>query len=349
MRYLVVIAGTLNTKRFWPEGTSDADTIKLDITNGGFYYGVPHSNSKLRKTKVFDDAYCLVDDEKRPLVSDKGIVDIRLQGVDAPELHYPVEFEDSDALTLHYRQYFGKTATVDLLSALGGPNKKIDVEIWSYIDRPSDLFDAYGRAIGYAFTLNEHGDSFDLNINEWLINNGLAFPTFYSTMQFEELEYFAHLSNQASRYKRGIWRHLTNEVRKSQLKLKFRYSDRKFDRDKDRGPVMFPKVFRRASRWLRGMEIGEIDSKMTLQKFLKSQPTVTFSYLDDMVNFGPKYSIPIYKLEDVITGAGRISISPMRVVFYEKPSFVFNKRGIEISNFEENVLEGLETMYGTTS
>lgn len=346
MRYLVVIAGTINTSRFWPEGTSDADTIKLDITDGGFFYGVPHSNGKLKRTDVFEEAYCLVDNEKRPLISDKRIVDIRLQGVDAPELHYPVEFEGSDALTLHYRQYFGKTATADLLSALGGAGKKIECEIWSYIDKPSDLFDEFGRAIGYAFTVEEDSDKFELNINEWLLANGLAYPTFYSTMQMEELEYLAYIARQAARYKRGLWKYTSNEIRKSQLKLKFNYSDRKFDREKDRGPVIFPKVFRRASRWLRGIEIGEIDPKTTLPKFLKSQPPVTFSYLDDIVSFGPRYAIPVYKLEEVITGAGRISISPLRVVFYEKPSFVFNKRGIEIKSFEDPLYDSFETISG---
>lgn len=344
MRYLVVIAGSIDTNRFWPRGTADADTIKLDITNGGFYYGAPYSKSKLRKTNIFDSAYSLVDKEKKPLISDKGIVDIRLQGVDAPELHYPVQFENSDAHLIHYRQYYGKTATVDLLSALGGEEKNIDCEVWTYVDKPSDLFDAYGRALGYAFTLNSSGDAFDLHINEWLIESGLALPTFYSTMQIEEIEYLAYLAKRAARYKRGVWSNLTTEIRKSQLKLKFNYSDKKYERKEDIGPVMFPKVFRRACKWLRGIEIGEIKPKTSFTTFLKHQPSVNFSYIDDMLNFGPRYAIPIFKLEDVIYGTGRVGISPLKVVFYEEPSFIYDKRGKVIKEFEQPILNSLETI-----
>ena len=343
MRYLVVIAGKITTNNFWPRGTSDADTLKLDITDGGIFYGSPHSRNLIR-THVFDNAYCKVDKVKQPVISDKGIVEIRLQGVDAPELHYPVIYENSDAPVIHYRQYLGKTATVDMVTALGGQNKTINCEIWSYINKPSDLFDAYGRAIGYAFTVDQSGNNFDININELLVETGLAFPTFYTSMQYEELDYFHYLARLAIKHKRGVWGYYKNAVRTSKLKLQFKYSDREYDRDKDLGTLIFPKVFRRATRWVRGIEIGEIKSTKSFRKFLKSEPPVTFSYLDDILSFGTRFNIPVYNLYDLISSDNRVKVSPLQVVFYETPGLVYDSEGNEIKDFEDSFYSSISTI-----
>lgn len=338
MRYLVVTAGTIETSSFWPKGLADADTIKLNVNDGGFYYGSPFSQ-ELTQTHVFNNAYCLVNKKKFPLIDKKGIVEIRLQGVDAPELHFPVESKKTDAPMVNYRQYFGKTATVELTTALGGPNKTLGCEIWSYVDKPGDLFDAYGRVIGYAFITNSRGDDFVLNINETLLEAGLAFPMFYTSMQNEELEYFHYLAQKASRYRRGIWKYFRTAVRKSKLNLRFKYSDREYDKEKDLGTLIFPKVFRRACRWIRAIELGEIKDTTKFKKFLKSEPEVKFSYLDDILYFGTNYSIPVYKLEDLISSDNKAKISPLNVVFYETPSIVYKKNGEAITDFEDSLYE----------
>ncbi|MCA9802307.1 MAG: thermonuclease family protein [Cyanobacteria bacterium HKST-UBA02] len=340
MRYIVAVEGTVDTSQFWPRGTSDADTIKLDISRGGFYYGTFDAR-ELAATEVFEGAYCLVEDDRmKPLISKKRIVDIRLQGVDAPELHLPVEMEGLP--TEHYRQYFGKTATVKLLKALGGADQVLPCQVWSYVDSPADLFDAYGRLIGDVFI--NPGTGAEFHVNAWLVEKGHAVPTFYASMQPEEIAYLRELARRALKAGRGLWEYLINRVRRTDLKLRFRYSDRIFDQARDLGPVLFPKVFRRAAHWMAALKEGSIEPDTPFRDYLISQPPVVFTFTDDFLHHGPYSMIPRYYLEDVISQSGSLDILPMDAVFFEALSRIYDSNGREIKAFEEDPVGLLKTV-----
>ncbi|MBZ0186296.1 MAG: thermonuclease family protein [Candidatus Obscuribacterales bacterium] len=339
MRYIVAVEGTVKTDQFLPRGTSDADTVKLDISQGAIYYG-KFDSEELTETRIFEGAYALVENKKEPLISKKRIVDVRLQGIDAAELHLPVKIEGAN--TVHFRQYFGKTATVKLLKLLGGPGRVLPCQIWSYVDSPGDLFDAYGRLIGDAFI--DIDEKTTVHINSWLVEKGLVVPTFYASMLFEEIDYLLSLSSRAHSRRLGLWPYLTDRVKRSELKLTFRYSDRTYDPRADLGPVLFPKVFRRAANWMRALQTGSIDRATTFRDYLISEPPVVFAFLSDFLNYGPYAAIPRYYLEDAVTPGGIVKISPLDVIFFEQLSRIFDQNDIEIKSFEDDLIGLLHTV-----
>ncbi len=69
--------GTVSASQFWPEGSSDADTVKI-LVHQVRYAGRP--------TRVFDDA--IVMPIGKPPIDALGRMTVRLEGIDAPELHY---------------------------------------------------------------------------------------------------------------------------------------------------------------------------------------------------------------------------------------------------------------------
>jgi endonuclease YncB( thermonuclease family) len=83
----LMIDGTVDLSQFWPIGESDADTTKIVLTvlpSAAQYQptdGVP------RPTTKFDDACVKSFGQFKPIIKNRKIT-VRLQGVDAPELHY---------------------------------------------------------------------------------------------------------------------------------------------------------------------------------------------------------------------------------------------------------------------
>ena len=81
---LLELRATLNAAQFWPSGTADADTIKVALQGkrAGFVYDG-------RPTRAFTQARIA----NKPVISARQQVTVRLQGIDAPELHYRPTFQ----------------------------------------------------------------------------------------------------------------------------------------------------------------------------------------------------------------------------------------------------------------
>lgn len=121
-------------QQFWPQRSSDADTTKILVTVGSDAFRFrPAPADPFHVTHVFEGAVVL-GSVRKPAIDDKGRVTVRLQGVDAPELHYrPTAALKKKQQTaeqrelylqwnLEYRQYFAETATVavhELLAKAG--------------------------------------------------------------------------------------------------------------------------------------------------------------------------------------------------------------------------------------
>src|SRR5215472_2529318 len=82
---LLEVKGTLDVAQFWPTGGSDADTVNLGVKSPSFRFSATGKDSDLKPTTVFDNAR--VKGQKHP-VGYGNEVTIRLQGIDAPELHF---------------------------------------------------------------------------------------------------------------------------------------------------------------------------------------------------------------------------------------------------------------------
>src|SRR5206468_288876 len=84
---VLTIKGTLDTKQFWPDGKSDADTSKILVTvdpAAMVYRKTPGAKGK-NVFKVYSAAFS--DKQLKKPVVKKGVITVRLQGIDAPELH----------------------------------------------------------------------------------------------------------------------------------------------------------------------------------------------------------------------------------------------------------------------
>ena len=196
---LLKLRGTLDVAQFWPTGQSDADTTKVIVTVHGNSFqfsddGVTH----FKTTHAFDDARVKGKSGTKTAIGQHGQVTIRLQGIDAPELHYPLpplgnkagllaEQRDSyRALEkVEYRQYRGESSTAalgDLVHGLG----HVACEVTTRVSSPNEVFDTYGRFIG---DISVERDGHRTVLNDWLVANGWAFPTFYKSMTEAEIQH----------------------------------------------------------------------------------------------------------------------------------------------------------------
>lgn len=84
---LLRVSGTIQLDQFWPSGSADADTAKIlvDVGPGAFRFRAAPGGT-FGNTRAFDNA-TVVGRGRRPAIRN-GQVTVRLQGIDAPELHY---------------------------------------------------------------------------------------------------------------------------------------------------------------------------------------------------------------------------------------------------------------------
>ena len=85
MKGLLRVSGTVDLSQFWPNGDSDVDTVTVVVDDDGFQFSDDASPQGFRRTKVFEDAFI----DKKPVISKARKVTVRIQGIDAPELHCP--------------------------------------------------------------------------------------------------------------------------------------------------------------------------------------------------------------------------------------------------------------------
>src|SRR5262249_7412407 len=87
MHGLLELKGTIDLDQFWPKGTSDADTVHATPAGANAFTFRPHAGAPAVVTHAFNDAV-VKGRVSKPAIAKNGTVTIRLQGVDAPELHY---------------------------------------------------------------------------------------------------------------------------------------------------------------------------------------------------------------------------------------------------------------------
>jgi len=330
------VKGTIDLPQFWPNGTSDADTTKISVSVGKNAFRFRPSPTKPWKTtKVFFDAE--VVGKTRKLAIDKnGKLTIRLQGIDAAELHYrpqPVLKKNDQSANQHqvylqwnldYRQHFGETATVALYNLLSNAKKNpLKCTVVSQVDSPDDVFDTYGRMVGEIIvTINGKR----VNVNDWLLQNGWAFPTFYTSMTADEITRMTALSEKAKTKRLGIWGGFTRQIGKFDWSLVFRRKGAKVNAAADRGSVILPKLFRRQSTY----EVSK-RSKMASGSFhdYLAQHRDDLHTASDFLHQGPSAAIVQYL--DELVAANKLKVDPADLVFREMPSKLRSLKGGKIA------------------
>ena len=183
----LTVAGTIDISQFWPStkgGTSsDGDTIHLKVDPQSSFLFSASPKTKPKVTKAFIGAF-VVDGTKKPkVITAKNEIKIRLQGIDTPELHYPViakrDPSKKKAAATEFRQPYGASAASALhdhlkgfIGATGGT--LIHAIFVTRVDHLRNAIDSHGRFVGDILV----GTSATKSINTWLVEQGWAYPLF---------------------------------------------------------------------------------------------------------------------------------------------------------------------------
>src|SRR5215813_3110464 len=136
------VTGEIDLAQFWPNKKSDADTVAVQATN--FEFSPDPKTKPFKKTTVFQGAWIGKSKGKRQLVVHKGgKITIRLQGIDATELHFKEYFKSGLKGNVEYRQFLAETATTKLHDFLaGGGGSKVACRVTTRVDLPNQAAEA---------------------------------------------------------------------------------------------------------------------------------------------------------------------------------------------------------------
>ncbi|MFT4119837.1 thermonuclease family protein [Bradyrhizobium sp.] len=328
---LLEVGGTIDVSQFWPEGRSDADTTKVvvNVAPDAIRFR-KNDDSPFQPTRVFDNAKVRGRTATAPIKN--GKLTIRLQGIDAPELHYqpsPLSAAEKKgltdakrqayhAVTHSYRQFLGATSSKALHDFLAGTGEAtIACRVFTHVDAPNEVFDTYGRMVG-DIEVKVSGKTVD--INQWLVEQGFAYPTFYSSMNDDEIKTFLALSKAARSKKLPVWKHLARTVPAFDFDLREPKVNETAVLATDKGPVILPKLYRRYTNWS-ARKKAKVTSQ-TFQKFLAEgsggKPDTCYEIADFLAN-GVHSATP-RNFADFVEGGTKIKFQPDSLVFGEAPS-----------------------------
>lgn len=242
-----------------------------------------------------------------------GSVQLRLDGIDAPELHYGGAAQPS-----------GDTARDWLLGQLGFHNVEYKPHSTAVTSATPDSIpaviytaasDPNGRPISYLQVRATHPPKdgtwthvtsaiLDRTINAHALKTGVAYPTFYSSTPVEHMTHLRALAQTAREHKAGVW-----DADRSSL---FQLTDQ--SSIGPNGQLILPKLFRRCTDYLKAVAGG---FRGNLAEWLVANNTGSRKENDTVILPGGVES-PLSTLLDQRNSA--ISFTPdlLDIVFQEK-------------------------------
>ena len=310
---LLTIYGLLEQNQLWPRARGDADTLKVSIAGIDRPFRFKPDGKRAAVTKAFDTAVVRVQFGSTPVVKNNAVT-IRLQGIDAPELHY-----DN---TTHYRQPYGESATLALgaLLASGGEGS-LPCRVETRVESPNDVCDLYARVVGDVIV--KLGQRL-VNLNGWLAAQGWAFPAFYTSMSADEIAALTKSTEAARAKRKNIWRGYTPQIGPLDATLKER--PKNSAPAPDEGPVIWPKFFRRLVEWQGTGGAG------TLSTWLAGRATEKFVPTDEFLAHGPVSSIQ-QSLGKSLDAQDRQKFAPKDFVIVEKQSTLKTPEGKAVTGW----------------
>ena len=287
---------------YYEGGESDADTVKVEVESMRFS---PNGKAEwIEDLHTFDDARI----RGKKVIKDKKMT-VRLQGIDAPELHYG---------TSHwFRQHWGAKAASELekfVKPYVVDSATIDTYIYTMVEYPNDVFDIYARFVGDIIL-----SKVNLNMNQWLVEKGWAFPTFYNSMTRQEISNLDAKNQVARQQSNGIWKGFANKLIPFDFDLQ---TSRKRDAERidaatDNGDINLPKIFRRQVDYEVKKNSGSIDES-SFVSYLKSRNDQCYlakEFLEKRTNAQTR---ALYEFVD--DENGNINFEPNELVFVENTS-----------------------------
>ncbi len=333
---LLKVNGFIDLDQFWPKGESDADTIKI-LVQDTFQFQ-ENLQSEFKVTHSFDKAMMKVDDKKVPVMDGKNRITVRLQGVDTPELHCDstslskkalkalnkARKDEFKKLDKKYRQYFAESSVVALYEMLKkSGTSAVPCVVRTFVNEPNDVFDKYARLVG---DIEVEIDGKKVNINQWLVENGLAFPAFYASMNGEEIKTLLEASQLGRKNHPKFWRRMTKTMRFN-FKLLYRGRGAPLEPKKDVGSLALPKIYRRQRNWAVQKKAKILNDGF--KKFLAKNHDHCFLTEEFLVK---GRASAIHHLDEFLE-SGKLNIEPEDLVFRDSPSTLLSYDGTPVSRW----------------
>jgi len=199
-----------------------------------------------------------------------------------------------------------------------------DSRVLTQVDHPNEVFDTFGRLVGDIEI--EKGGS-PVNLNHWLVERGWAFPTYYSSMTNEEITAVDTLAKAARSKKLGVWKFLSKTVGTFDFTLREPKKNDLSVLATDKGPVLFPKLYRRFTSWSARHKAKVIN--MPFQAFLAGgvggKPDDCFEIADFLAN--GVHSAKRHTFDQFIQSGKTIKFEPGGLVFAEAASKLIRPDG----------------------
>ncbi len=335
---LLTIQGTLDLVQFWPDGESDADTTKVKITvAAGAIRFQPKKSAPAQVTTAFDGAWLKTVGGKKTVIDTKGRVTVRLQGIDAPELHYaPAPVGRSAAVTdamraalkavnHKYRQHHGQSATLALLTMLKKAGAAtLPCTFQTAVDHPNDVCDKYARVVGDV-VVDVNGKK--VNINRWVLEQGWAVPSYYNSMSAAEITALQKLAAKARAAGKGIWNDYRSKFGKFDFQLLYVPGKKSpgFAVGGDAGTLIMPKLFRRQTTWACYKEAGI--TALSFAQYLAGLKERFYETADYLANG----DLAMWQQMAKKVKAGEFLLGPGDMVFEEAASTLYSAAGVPVT------------------
>ena len=275
---LLVIKGELRVNQFWPKGGSDADTAVVEVLLADQKpFTFVDNNGGRHPTRVFYNSHVEGRQGPMPVVKfDKRLnankISVRLQGIDAPELHFQPTVAGSAGKNGKFRQNLAETCAHALYTYLSQLDlDRIPCEVLSRVQKPSDVCDVYGRVVG---NLIIGGDAAKIDINHWLIREGWGLPGLYNSMTKNEIRQILVDHAYASAQKRGLFKakYVTRSLVAFDRTKRYKKGTDSFTAYADKGKVNFPKFFRRQADHHVRRAVGTPGTPAAFLAYVASKP-----------------------------------------------------------------------------
>jgi endonuclease YncB( thermonuclease family) len=318
---LLEVHGHIDLAQIWPEGNSDADTLKVVINEkaGAFRFRAG-PKEKFQVTHVFSKVKIKGRRITSPILLDRKTgrpqIVIRLQGIDAPELHFIAQslIKGKKLNGKDFRQPFGKTSSLQLAKFLKRFGESpLPCRVITAVDYPNEVFDVYGRFVG-DILIDQNGKSH--NVNQYLVSAGWAFPAFYNSMSRQEILDLSDLAVQAQNGGKGMWPQVSKHIEPFDWN---RVLNKALPQGKDdSGPVNFPKIFRRQTTYEVNKQAGNLSG--TFLQYLAEQKNPDLYYEAQEFLGEDHHSLTSKRFEGLIDKTGRLKFNPKDIVFKEQYS-----------------------------
>jgi endonuclease YncB( thermonuclease family) len=332
---ILTVKGTVDVNQFWPKGRSDADTSKILVTvdpASMVYRNRPGAKGK-NVFKVYSGA-CTDKALKNPVI-EKGLITVRLQGIDAPELHYRPQTEKSLGslakaknngvqVVFDYRQAQAETATNRLREHLEAKSNKPAIPctfVTSLDDQmgPADAIDKYGRFVGDIFVGQE-------NVSHWILQQGLALVSLYNSLQKDELD--AYVKAWTAGKHKGIARHHSRALIGFDPDSQFRKPKQGVEAvSEGNAKFILPKLYRRQTTWFAYHKLGKFPKDLEAFLHTKDDSDRVLDVTDFLENGGSAIQRPFSTcLED----GKRLKPKPEQMVFIEGAGGLYARQGNQV-------------------